>query len=1045
MESALGRQEEVEKFTRAYFTRFLGTVGEETIVCTNPTDERSIYLNKLAVLKFMHTIWGDVQTVKGVSVKFENLVGVIKTYYDMNYPYVSLWDCGKVFGVDTVGEFSRFANAIAHIVFVAGVFEPASSAAEKARSSAVVDDLAMAFSQQSIGAHESISAQISNRHDLDHYSMPREASQLEAARTFIRSERIGQNGTDACELDQVLRFLLLTTGADAYDFGRDKNKNNLCRTAVTIVEETDLGTPESKKGFEKLVGLLDKRLGIDAAAAVEHVIRVYHAQQYPLSIQYRTTSKNFKKTDTIVVTSKDMRVMAMDLKDIKQTYERVYFGDDAGKNIANETSQIIILPPEIDLSHVEYFLDDLEVYLEIKNSDTNVTEDIEEYSKLSNSATGLHAHGRDSVLYQVSASIKSEIIKAKGDKIVKHFDQRGSSRRPAQLQRAVDLTQARHWFAGFDKDTYLAGERERARTKHLKPITSELMSGAFAMFGMQLPAWAATSLSFVTSPALLHDIEVILGTDFPLDALAPGDFPDMSKKMAASFARLWQGAEIDIVGESDVVAHHLQVFADEISHDELQKDEQILEKIIQTVYYRACFLILVLLASIAFYAGDFKKCSALFAALLLFTRAQFVLMGSPVVLFLVLVQQAFKFRQRGQQESAIADGIVRDRSELVDVERRLWTENDRLEIKQLSDKKDKLDKEIKDNLGLLPAPLKEKTEQRMATVWYRKAQAIAAEVLRKDSRLMVIQHELSLAAAQTPLPINCQDLRAEKDNLQKEINDGLRLLPGSLAKETTEKISDTRQKYYNDHLRLEELAIGSPAGSPRATSGMWGSAARYNSGSGGAAAGQHSPRALPHGAEGGGAAEGQHSPRVSPLASVSSEAGEVPPPSPHGSIGEGASAGQGLGASVSGGAGAGPPSPYGQQNQPAAGPGGSEGSEQGYQQGSEQGSQQGSQQGGAPANTGTFSTGARAGRTSASSGAGARRHTASGSGAGTGSRIVPQGGAGVQAPRKKRRIANIAGEKRKQPPQNAEREASSRKSSHKKGRANNLLDVLYNA
>lgn len=77
---------EVEKFTEAYFQSIFELTPEN--VCPTPIDQRGIYLNKLAVIKFMQTIWDGVQKVHEKEIDFVDVMGVITTYYDINYPYM---------------------------------------------------------------------------------------------------------------------------------------------------------------------------------------------------------------------------------------------------------------------------------------------------------------------------------------------------------------------------------------------------------------------------------------------------------------------------------------------------------------------------------------------------------------------------------------------------------------------------------------------------------------------------------------------------------------------------------------------------------------------------------------------------------------------------------------------------------------------------------------------------------------------------------------------------------------------------------------------
>jgi len=123
----IDREEEIKEFTQNYFETMFENIEDDAIVFPYPREEMNIILNRLAVLKYMQTIWDRAQHVHGSEVSFEDVVDIITTYYDMNYPYIDL-PTGRILVVNTVSEFYRFANAIVHLVFTVGLHrEPESS------------------------------------------------------------------------------------------------------------------------------------------------------------------------------------------------------------------------------------------------------------------------------------------------------------------------------------------------------------------------------------------------------------------------------------------------------------------------------------------------------------------------------------------------------------------------------------------------------------------------------------------------------------------------------------------------------------------------------------------------------------------------------------------------------------------------------------------------------------------------------------------------------------------------------------------------------
>lgn len=453
----LDRREEVDKFTYAYFQNHFELPDARTIVSPRPTDERSVSLNKLAVLKFMHTIWDEAQIVHGGHLRdFADAMHVISTYYDTNYPYLNLSD-GGVYSVNTVADYSRFANAIAQIVFVVGyewreMTHKTSSPTQKAKSSATLNEIANSYS------HHARLPETQNPINWTHFQMPSEKKASDQMADH-RENCIGGE----CELDGVLRRLLVVLGAtkeEAGQFGDGRRRN-----AVQIMDETQLTSTEGTAKLHDLIKYLDENNDENNVSieAISYVIKTFYAQQHPISLKSTRRSSNGKTIDVVVVTTSDMHVTSsVDAEFIQNAYDTRVGGpkqEEAIKNFVDGATLPIVLGPELDIfdeSQIAHLLDDIEMLATARDDGKgekdirNILSGIKKLRDAPVTATKRNVlskfmdyvrdEGTPKVLRDFAASAKDGLLRSKSNHIVSQLDRIAPFRTPEEFQSAVAMT-----------------------------------------------------------------------------------------------------------------------------------------------------------------------------------------------------------------------------------------------------------------------------------------------------------------------------------------------------------------------------------------------------------------------------------------------------------------------------------------------------------------------------------------------------------------------------------------------------------------------------
>ena len=313
---ALSRERVVEKFTSAYFESFLEHVSMDTVVSPPPTDKHGVYANKLAVLKFMHTVWDEVQLVLGHEVHWNEVINVINTYYDLHYPYVDLTD-GEVHGVDNVAEYARFGNRIASIVF-AGDFgwrEVPYRPSRQPRSSTVLEDLA-----KNQALPDTYAPILDANPDWQRVATGAEVSALN--RLNFGFEDI-QPETTNCPGDVVVRALLRFLGAkdEAHEFRG-------CGRSATIIKKEDMDSTEGDMAIKAFLLSMSEDHSLES---LTHVVKTYYAHDTPLTLQHTQVLADATDRDIIITIDKDLRGNAVSSR-VHQT--AIFGGNEAAAALA---------------------------------------------------------------------------------------------------------------------------------------------------------------------------------------------------------------------------------------------------------------------------------------------------------------------------------------------------------------------------------------------------------------------------------------------------------------------------------------------------------------------------------------------------------------------------------------------------------------------------------------------------------------------------------------------------------------------------------------
>ena len=313
---ALSREKVIEAFTSAYFESFLEHVSMGTVVSPPPTDKHGVYANKLAVLKFMHTVWDEVQLVLGHEVPWNVVINVINTYYDLHYPYVDLTD-GEVHGVDNVAEYARFGNRIASIVF-AGDFgwrEVPYRPSSQPRSSTVLQDLAknQALPETSVPILDA------NR-QWQRIATDAEVSALDRLNYGFGSIR---PETRNCPVDVVMHALLRFLGAEheAKEFGQ-------CGRSATIMKKEDMDSTEGDMAIKAFLLSMSEDHSLER---LTHVVKTYYAHDTPLTFQHTQVLTDGSDRDIIITIDKDLRGNAVSSR-VHQT--AIFGGNESAASLA---------------------------------------------------------------------------------------------------------------------------------------------------------------------------------------------------------------------------------------------------------------------------------------------------------------------------------------------------------------------------------------------------------------------------------------------------------------------------------------------------------------------------------------------------------------------------------------------------------------------------------------------------------------------------------------------------------------------------------------
>lgn len=614
----LNRREEVDKFAHAYFQSVFELADAQTIVSPRPTDERSVSLNKLAVLKFMHTIWDEVQIVHGGHERdFADAMHVINTYYDTNYPYVDLSD-SQVYTVNTVADYSRFANAIAEIVFVVGYdWREISSPAQQAKSSATLNEIANAY-----GAYARL-PNTQNAANWEHFQMPSERQAIQQMADY-RQNCIGSE----CELDGVLRRLFVVLGAPKEEAGQFGD--GVSRNAVRIMDETQLTSSEGTAKLHDLVRHLDKNAV--SIEAINYVIKTCYARQFPISLQNKRRLSNGKTIDVVVVTTSDMHVTSVDADFIQNAYDTRVGGpkqDEAIKNFVDGASLPIVLGPEINIfdeSQIAALLDDIEM-LACARDDGKGEKDISKLlsdmqqlhdaplttpkrNVLSNFIDSVRNERTPKVLSDFAASAKDGLLRSKSKQIVSQLDPVAPFRTPDELRSAVAMTQT-HAMA-FTWDQYNVKEAKRVLEdphKHASLLQAVKLS---AMAFVNEPSFNGV-FAFFAMLAAHDDVYNVIGDFVSPDILTPPNSHTMPKADAKVIYRMWQGH----VSESlfDMPVERFHSFTEAMHDVDKANEPDMLQLIESKFWWRFGAAIGLFLLGIGFHTQD-KVMSAICCAIL---------------------------------------------------------------------------------------------------------------------------------------------------------------------------------------------------------------------------------------------------------------------------------------------------------------------------------------------------------------------------------------------------------------------------------------------